>query len=240
MNPAESLPAAEYAITKTVNFFRSLDWKPNYIIDSLVNLDVNALLEREAQLKVVSLDLDQTVVRQNTWHIESPHQRAIRRLARAGLHLAIPSNAEPPRVPRVKKFGQDITEITGSRCLALASSEKDRGFKRKPHESMFEAIAEHFGVEANEIVHFGDLAYRDVAGGNRFGCVTVQVAPIHEGEDHFFAGKVMRPTERFVRPSIGLPREFEDFPSELTRITFGRKHAAEYIPGSDMPELGRL
>lgn len=56
----------------------------------------------------------------------------------------------------------------------------------KPHPAMFEAVAEHFGVECADIVHIGDRPHNDIGGPHAIGArgVLLTVVKNRPLDDH--------------------------------------------------------
>jgi len=100
---------------------------------------------------------------------------AIEALATRGYLLGLLSNAD-------EDFLQSAVSRARLRFSVIQSSESLRAYK--PHRAIFQAIADRFSVQPDEVLYVGDSPYADVAGAANAGLRTAWIrrdeAPLPE------------------------------------------------------------
>ena len=188
--------------------------RPTYTIASFAYIDPKAFKTRFPGIAAVTMDADKTLVGQNEPLIPEAHLKVMKGLQKAGLKLAILSNADnPKRVQRVHGFSKQAREVGLELAVFTSSME---GHYRKPHTSLYKAAVQSFNLKPEQVVHFGDQILKDVLGANLAGYGgAVLVAPYGKG-DHSGVKLLQRPIEALIRPAIGLPLRTKFFPEELS------------------------
>ncbi|HEX8804181.1 MAG TPA: HAD family hydrolase [Acidimicrobiales bacterium] len=129
--------------------------------------------ELEAGAAVLARELVPSI-----WHQRLPGAvAAARRLAAAGLRLALTSNADGRVAESLARHGVaqvgdgpgvPVEAVTDSGVLGIA----------KPDPGMFLATARALGVPPERICHVGDSAYYDAQGAAAVGMLAVHVDPL--------------------------------------------------------------
>jgi FMN phosphatase YigB (HAD superfamily) len=139
----------------------------------------------DAQLAAGAAALAAVLRRPSVWRRRIPGAvAAARRLAAAGLRLAVTSNSDGTVAQRMRRYGVmqvgdgpgvRVEHITDSGVLGVA----------KPHPAMFLATAEGLGLPPERICHVGDSGCYDADGAAAVGMVAVHVDPFTLcGADH--------------------------------------------------------
>lgn len=123
------------------------------------------------------------------WHQPLPGAvEAARRLASAGVRLAVTSNADGSVADLLQRHG--IAQVGDGPGVAVEHI-TDSGVigKAKPHPAMFLTTAEALGLAPERICHIGDSGYYDADGAAAVGMVAVHVDPFElcSGEHHHVA-----------------------------------------------------
>lgn len=140
--------------------------------------DIDAGFLAGAGIAALIIDIDNTLVE---WRGEEPGDVAvawITSLKRAGIKLALVSNAGGPRALR-------MGERLGIPAVAPA---------KKPMKTGFMKALSKLGTKPEETAVVGDQIFTDVLGAHRCGLKTILVDPFSEKE--FVATKIMRYFER--------------------------------------------
>lgn len=150
---------------------------PQYLFDSIYDIDPDRLKERGITLLLA--DLDNTLVTYST-RTPTVQVRAWKRaLEKAGVTLFILSNSRKPG--RAKRFAEEL----GVPYEGHAGKPKTGGFRR---------AMDRMGVGPAQTAIVGDQIFTDIWGGNNAGVMTLMVKPIQFGT-----------VFRFLRYSIETP-----------------------------------
>ncbi len=156
--------------------------KPDEIIDSVYDIELQRL--KEKGIKGLIVDLDNTLVPWQSREVTKELESWVKKVCAAGLQIAIVSNNSSSRV-------EELSGKLGITCVAKAV---------KPRRGAFRRIAGKFQMPPHEIAVVGDQLFTDILGGNRCGMYTILVAPLSKKE--FIGTKIMRLAERlFIRRS---------------------------------------
>jgi putative hydrolase of the HAD superfamily len=137
----------------------------------------------------------------SVWHQRIPGAVAAgRRLAAAGLRLAVTSNADGSVADLLRRHevaqigdgpGVPVEVITDSGVLGA----------HKPDPAMFLSTADGLGLPPERICHIGDSAYYDAEGSVAVGMVAVHVDPLELcGRSHHHARSLAELADRLAGP----------------------------------------
>ena len=118
----------------------------------------------------VIFDIDDTLTRHGTPTPEEATREFLLAFCKAGLTLALISNAKSPRAERFAE-GMDVLAISHA---------------RKPSVHALDAFFLRFPVPPKKIAFVGDQLFTDVLLSKRLGLYSVLVQPIHPIETPFF------------------------------------------------------
>jgi HAD superfamily phosphatase (TIGR01668 family) len=152
---------------------------PKIRIDALAQLDLKEL--RQRGFKGILIDLDNTI---SPWRQDriTEEARVFFRDAKAlGFEICHFTNAKEYRAAPVSQK----LEI---RCFPKAG---------KPFGSRYRIALGEMKLEASETLMIGDQIFTDVLGGNRAGCHTVLLPPLHP-KNEFIGTKCLRVLERIL------------------------------------------
>ena len=131
----------------------------------------------EGALEPAAAVLDGVIVAP-LWHQPLPGARAaVRRLARAGVRLAVTSNSDGTVADGLRRYellqvgegpGVEVEHISDSGAIGV----------HKPDAAMFVATANGLGVPLGRICHIGDAGGYDADGAAAAGMLAVHVDPL--------------------------------------------------------------
>jgi hypothetical protein len=136
---------------------------------------------RERGIRVVLLDLDNTLVPWHGFEIKPETISWVRSLKEHGIRACIVSNTRYPS--RLRKIAAE---------LGVPSTTKGM----KPRRAGFREALKMLDASIAEAAVIGDQIFTDILGGNRLGLYTILVYPIQKKE--FIGTKVSRFFEKFV------------------------------------------
>lgn len=153
--------------------------KPDLYYRSVTDIDLDDLGSRG--VRVLLLDLDNTLVPRNTTEATQEVHRWVDAAKGSGFQLVICSNNWHERV----------------REAAAALAVPIMGKGTKPLPGVFRRALAHVGSEPSAAAVIGDQVFTDILGGNLLGATTVLVVPLAEGTDLPHT-RVLRALERLV------------------------------------------
>ncbi len=130
------------------------------------------------------VDIDNTIVPWRGEHPSTEVKEWIKKMTRAGIGVALLSNAGGSRAERMsEKLGVPVVAPAG-----------------KPFRSGYERSLSILGLSGDEVAAIGDQVFMDVLGGNRSGVRTILVEPI--GRHEFIGTRLLRLAEKVVRKPL--------------------------------------
>ncbi len=143
-------------------------------------LEIEARRLREAGIRGVILDLDNTLREWRGGPLSEEVAAWLRGLAEAGLGVCLVSNNNPRKVA-------EVADAFGFPYVARA---------QKPRRKSFRRALGLLGTRPEETAVVGDQLFTDVLGGNRLGLYTILVAPLSRKE--FVGTRFVRLLEKLV------------------------------------------
>jgi len=151
-------------------------------VDSVLDIPLDQL--REAQIKALIFDLDNTVTEWNNREVRQDVEEWFGKLKAMGFAALILSNNSAARIA-------DVAARLGVPFIHKA---------RKPRRQSFYGAVRLLQVKPEEAAVIGDQIFTDILGGNRAGLFTILVKPLSKRE--FVGTKVSRALEFFVLPGL--------------------------------------
>ena len=167
---------------------------------------------REASIKLISFDIDDTITAWETRNVVETAQKHIEKLKQMGFIVLLLTNANDEVGGR---FGEEL----GIDYIAKAG---------KPGIMGFQAIQDHYGVTSSQMAHVGNSQMKDVVGGNTFGVCTCLVRNIGIVAD--IGGKATQIMQKNKGHKVRL---------ELEKREIWRKHH-KHIKGDQYYQLGEM
>lgn len=140
---------------------------PDCYVDSVYDLSPQFFKERG--IKVVALDIDNTLVLPHTKKPDERANRFLDEMRDGGISFFYISNNKKER----------IEEFNDRNLFAIHRA-------GKPFVYSYKRALLHFGVKKEEMAAVGDQIYSDVVGARRAGLFTVLVKPIKVGGEGWF------------------------------------------------------
>ncbi|EFO67662.1 HAD phosphatase, family IIIA [Lactobacillus iners LactinV 09V1-c] len=153
-------------------------FRPTYTIDSIYNLDINAL--KNMGIKAIFSDLDNTLLAWNNFETDDALQKLERRLADADIKLIVISNNSSERISKVL----DVYRIE---FAARA---------RKPLPIGINKAIAKYNLNKSDVLMVGDQLLTDIVAGNLAGVRTVLVKPLVETDK--WNTRINRCVEKFI------------------------------------------
>ncbi|MFD1406932.1 YqeG family HAD IIIA-type phosphatase [Kroppenstedtia eburnea] len=151
---------------------------PDEFVQSIYEIDLNALQRRG--VKAVVVDLDNTLVESTRPEATPELVSWLDQLRGMGFKVMIVSNNN---LTRVSRFATPLRVPYIHRA-------------KKPLSAAFKRALNRLEVDAGETMMIGDQLLTDVLGGNRLGLYTILVVPVSQAEGIFT--KLNRRLERLV------------------------------------------
>jgi uncharacterized protein len=142
---------------------RNTIFYPQYIVDSVLELDVGEL--KSIGITHLVFDLDDTLLPRHSKLIPPDHTRYLEFLKRSGFVLMLASNRR-----------QDTSAIADS---IHAHAVPVKGLHFKPLTSYYRKVITESGTSSDHIAMIGDHLLNDVIGANRSGLTTILVKNPH-------------------------------------------------------------
>jgi len=153
---------------------------PNMTVDSIYEIDLNAL--RKQGIQGIITDLDNTLVGAREPDATPELIRWLQQLDEHGFRVVIVSNNHLPRVERfAKPLGMPFVHRA-----------------KKPTLAPFRKALSLLNLSHEQVVVIGDQMMTDVYGGNRMGLYTILVKPIAP-QDEGLGTRINRRLEKIVR-----------------------------------------
>lgn len=144
-------------------------------------MDIRIDWLREKGFKGILLDLDNTIIRRDSYSFSREVLQYIEELRGQGFAVGIVSNSRSRRVKIIAaQLGLPAVERAG-----------------KPAAGAFRRGMKMLGTKPEETVLVGDQIFTDVLGGNIAGLYTILVTPL-AGKDFVGTRLITRPVERLV------------------------------------------
>lgn len=153
-------------------------FRPTYTIDSIYNLDINAL--KNMGIKAIFSDLDNTLLAWNNFETDDSLQKLERRLADADIKLIVISNNSSERISKVL----DVYRIE---FAARA---------RKPLPVGINNAIAKYKLNKSDVLMVGDQLLTDIVAGNLAGVRTVLVKPLVKTDK--WNTRINRCVEKFI------------------------------------------
>nr|AMK55610.1 HAD phosphatase, family IIIA [Faecalibaculum rodentium] len=171
-------------------------FRPDYYISHYSNLDLDRLKRRG--IKLLLCDIDNTLVAWNDPDNNVRVKRFISKVKRAGLKVALVSNAMPKRASR---FARDLG-VEKVFCLSC-----------KPLPRNLKKAMRFYHVKPEETALLGDQLMTDVLGANLAGVYSILTHPITESDkfdtqiNRFFENRIL---DHYEKKGVFKRREFDD------------------------------
>lgn len=153
---------------------------PDMTVDSIYEIDLDALLKRGIQ--GIITDLDNTLVGAREPDATPQLLEWLDRLDKRGFRVVIVSNNHQPRVERF------------ARPLGMPFIHR----AKKPIRSPFRRALALLELPREQVAVIGDQMMTDIYGGNRMGLFTILVKPISP-QDEGLGTRINRQLEKIVR-----------------------------------------
>jgi len=138
-------------------------WRPNYVIQNVLELDTNEL--RKTGITHIVFDLDDTLVPRRRHVLSVDHVHFIASLKTAGFAVLIGSNTRRNISP--------LAQMLNVEAIVPA------GISIKPFASFYKRVVAAADTEPERIAMVGDHILNDVIGGNLAGLTTVWTLPLN-------------------------------------------------------------
>lgn len=135
--------------------------KPKYYVSNFEHISIDRL--KRNGIKLLLCDIDNTLVSYDEAHPSRSVVAFIDKVKRAGIEVALCSNATKERATR---FSKDL------------NVSKTYYFSMKPLPRNFIKAMKSHGLKANQVAIIGDQMFTDILGGNLSGLYTILTAPI--------------------------------------------------------------
>lgn len=184
--------------------------------DALVGVGMGPGSKNE--IKAAAFDVDGTLMNYHGEQFDEEVKESLLLLGSAGIKLFIISNAYDARVDEldriVTRSGLPFRDIYTPASVTPPGEEPKH--YRKPRPDMLQKIMKDHELNPKNVLMIGDQLAKDIVSANRADVHSLLVPRRGEGDD-WRVRQFQRPVETLMRPLIGLPRHFNDFPRELVR-----------------------
>jgi len=161
---------------------------PKIYVPSITDIQVEWL--KELGIKGVLFDLDNTIIRRDSYQFPPEVTSYICELRRHGLKVGIISNNRRKRVAAIA----GLLEIPAIHRAV------------KPFVKSFRRAMKMLGTSAEETALVGDQIFTDILGGNLAGLHTILVVPM-PGKDFWGSRLICRPLEKLVLARLSKYKE---------------------------------
>jgi HAD superfamily phosphatase (TIGR01668 family) len=155
--------------------------RPDYYLKRYDLVHPEAL--RKLGIRVLIVDIDNTLVPARSPMADEPAKRFIRALKEAGVQPVVVSNNMPGRI-------RALSSQLGVHCFTFSLKPSSRGYKK---------ALQMYGASAREAAILGDQLLTDILGGSRMGMTTILVDPISRKENFFSRFSRMAETRLWKR-----------------------------------------
>lgn len=143
-------------------------FKPDIMLDSFSDVDVNALAEKGIRLLIC--DIDNTLVPHNFPDPTAEVKAFFSRLNQNNINVCFMTNNSADRA-------EIFNKSFGYKVVAKA---------KKPGKKAYYNVMNMFGVNDTQTAAIGDQIFTDIWGGNRAGILTILVKPVQSGGEGWF------------------------------------------------------
>ena len=161
---------------------------PDKCVDKVTDVSLTELSENG--IRVIFVDLDNTLTALGSSKVSEPVRQWIERAKELGFQVVIVSNAG------LRKRVSQVADALGIVGIAAAG---------KPRRFVFRRYLEWKGLKPSQAVMIGDQLFTDILGAKRAGMKAILVEPLTERR--FITGRIQRPLEllalKFLR-QLGL------------------------------------
>lgn len=140
---------------------------PDYRFERITDITADDL--RKMNASAVALDLDNTTVKDASYHLSHKVREWIDSIKAEGFKVIIVSNTYPVRALYLAEKMGGVPYIS---------------FARKPHTKALRKAAEKLEVPVERIAMIGDRLFTDIAAANKSGAISIKVEPM--GNEKFF------------------------------------------------------
>jgi len=152
---------------------------PKIYVSSVTDIQIEWL--KELGIKGVLFDLDNTIIRRDSYQFPPEVSKYIDELRRYGFKMGIISNNRRKRVGAIAGL------------LNIPSVHR----AIKPWVKPFRRALKMLGTSAEETALVGDQIFTDILGGNLAGLHTILVVPM-QGKDFWGSRLISRPLEKLI------------------------------------------
>jgi uncharacterized protein len=146
-----------------IKIIKSSLWLPNYLADSILDLEIKTL--KSAQITHLVFDLDRTLVKRRTNVMSPEYLKFIKKLKNAGYVIILGSNT--------RRDIDDLSKLLGIEVV------RPKGVAIKPSKSFYARLISATHTTPEHIAMIGDHILNDVFGANRAGMTSIMVRPLH-------------------------------------------------------------
>jgi HAD superfamily phosphatase (TIGR01668 family) len=159
----DSLKALAYSLDTAKTATPS--YLPDFTARSVADIDFDLL--KKLKVRHLLFDLDQTLRRPYSRHLEDAVVELLKEVQSSGQFLSL--NLVSNNQRKLNRFSDPID--------ANVYQPYREGFKiiRKPNPKFFEFVLDHLNTTPEQTVMIGDRLHADVLGGNRMGMYTIFV-----------------------------------------------------------------
>lgn len=147
-------------------------------------LDIHFNLLKEEGIKVLLLDMDNTILKYKNHEVEKKIEQLIKAL-KTQFQVVLFSNSPSTKVKKIAKQ-LDIPFI---------------GLAFKPSKKGFKKVFKKYKVLPEEVAIIGDQLYTDIKGGNKVDITTILIDPLDKKEGFFTS--INRMKEKRIMQKMG-------------------------------------
>lgn len=140
---------------------------PDYIFKKVSDIDVSLL--KEKNIKLMLLDIDNTLAEHNSFYIEKETIVWLKTVIKSNITVILFSNNTTKRVSgfceKINSYGFNFDHIYSA---------------KKPLTIEYKKAIKNYNINKKNIMGVGDQIFTDVLGANLFGIVSVLVEPINK------------------------------------------------------------
>ena len=152
------------------NIMHKSKWFPDYLADTILDIDPNTL--QTLGITHVVFDLDNTLVHHGKNDLTNQYQEHIKLLAANGLSILLGTNTK-----------RNVNDLA---VTLQAIAVQPAGLSYKPFRSFYKRIIATAGTTPDHIAMVGDHIINDVYGANRTGLTTIIVRALHNRPSYIY------------------------------------------------------
>lgn len=168
-------------------------------------------------VRLVTVDIDGTLVPLLSRTVAETVISAIRQLAATGKHIALITNADVED-PRYATICEIVNEAIVAYSPMRVFSPLTAACRPKPWPDLFHRAASEAGVKPSDCLHIGDQLLRDVQGATRASFRATLLVQRRGMWDAPMDAVFRRPAEKVLRPCFGYPFRVCDFPATPRQV----------------------